>query len=89
LITEFKFALIDKDFHFRLGGRTERDGVTVIICICEGVTDREVRERVRRGAVSLDALQQRCGAGGDCGSCRADLRRILRETRSASRSETR
>lgn len=60
----------------------------MIICICEGVTDRDVHEAARRGAVNLAALKRSCGAGGDCGQCRPELRRMLREHRSTTRTST-
>ncbi len=41
----------------------------MILCICNAVTDREVDDVIRRGAGSVDAVTQMCGAGGDCGSC--------------------
>ena len=59
----------------------------MIICLCHGVSDRQVREEARHGANSLDAIERCCGAGGDCGHCRADVRKILREARTARREE--
>jgi len=52
----------------------------MIVCLCEGVSDRDVRRVVRQGACNLGALQRACRAGGDCGACRPQLRRMLRET---------
>jgi len=51
----------------------------MIVCICRGVSDREVAEEIRRGARSLDELSRRCdGAGRDCGSCVPHLESHLR-----------
>ncbi len=61
----------------------------MIICLCEGVTDRDVRDAARRGAANLDDLVQTCRAGGDCGQCRADLRRLLREQAARPRKDDR
>jgi|JI9StandDraft_2_1071091.scaffolds.fasta_scaffold895808_2 assimilatory nitrate reductase catalytic subunit len=52
----------------------------MIICICEGVNDRDVRRIVSQGACNLSTLKRLCGAGGDCGACRPQLRRMIRET---------
>ncbi len=41
----------------------------MILCICNAVSDREVDDVIRRGATSVDAVTQMCGAGGDCGTC--------------------
>ncbi len=50
----------------------------MIVCICRGISDRDVAEEIRRGACSLDELSQRCdGAGRDCGSCVPHLERHL------------
>lgn len=61
----------------------------MIVCICEGVTDRDVRDAARRGVVKLSVLTRSCGAGGDCGQCRPELARMLREHRSTTRTPTR
>lgn len=53
----------------------------MIICVCEGVSDRRVREAVESGVSNLEGLRRHCRAGGDCGRCRADLRRMLRSQR--------
>ncbi|MFN3197825.1 MAG: bacterioferritin-associated ferredoxin [Bradymonadia bacterium] len=54
----------------------------MIICVCEGVSDRKVREAAQRGISDLEGLKQDCRAGGDCGRCRAALRKMLRNHRS-------
>jgi len=51
----------------------------MIVCVCRGISDRDVAEEVRRGARSLDELSRRCdGAGRDCGSCIPNLECQLR-----------
>ena len=50
----------------------------MIVCICRGISDREVVEAVRCGARTLEDVSLRCdGAGGDCGSCVAYIARHL------------
>ena len=52
----------------------------MILCICRGVSEREVREAVRCGARTLDDVSRRCdGAGRDCGSCLVYLERHLEQ----------
>jgi len=53
----------------------------MIVCVCEGVSDRDVRAAATRGAENLDAIRRDCRAGGDCGMCRPELRKLLREVR--------
>jgi bacterioferritin-associated ferredoxin len=39
------------------------------VCICNGVTDRDIRQAVEAGCRSLPELTMRTGAGATCGSC--------------------
>jgi bacterioferritin-associated ferredoxin len=50
----------------------------MILCICRGISERDIREAVRCGARTIDDVSRSCdGAGGDCGSCRARIERQL------------
>ena len=51
-------------------------------CICKAVTDVEVQKAVDDGACTLADVSRACrGAGGDCGSCRAYIARVIDERR--------
>jgi len=39
------------------------------VCICNGVTEREVRDEIACGARTEEAIGARCGAGTSCGTC--------------------
>jgi bacterioferritin-associated ferredoxin len=39
------------------------------VCVCNGVTDREVSAAIDAGAKTRAEVTRACGAGGDCGSC--------------------
>ncbi|MBD9370205.1 (2Fe-2S)-binding protein [Xanthomonas sp. XNM01] len=39
------------------------------VCICNGVTDRQIREAVENGCSSVSELTMRTGCGATCGSC--------------------
>ena len=39
------------------------------VCICNGVTDRHIREAVDNGCASVSELTMRTGCGASCGSC--------------------
>ena len=39
------------------------------VCICNGVTDRHIREAVASGCRSVAELTMRTGCGSNCGSC--------------------
>jgi bacterioferritin-associated ferredoxin len=39
------------------------------VCICEAVTDTQVRSCIAAGARTVDEVGDACGAGTGCGSC--------------------
>jgi bacterioferritin-associated ferredoxin len=39
------------------------------VCICNGVTEQQVREAADLGCASVAELTMRTGAGANCGSC--------------------
>jgi bacterioferritin-associated ferredoxin len=50
------------------------------ICICNAITERDVRECVRRGCCSMEELSGELGVGTSCGRCRMAATEILNET---------
>jgi bacterioferritin-associated ferredoxin len=49
----------------------------MMICHCNGVSDRTVRNAVLAGADTLDQVARACGAGRDCGGCVDAIEEIL------------
>lgn len=49
----------------------------MIICICHGVSDRQIHQAIREGACSLEEISRCNGAGSDCGSCIKKLRKMV------------
>lgn len=41
----------------------------MVVCHCNAVSDREIREQVRAGALDADDIAARCEAGARCGGC--------------------
>ncbi|NLA67695.1 MAG: bacterioferritin [Gammaproteobacteria bacterium] len=39
------------------------------VCVCNGVTDHQIREAVAAGCGSMAELTMRTGCGASCGSC--------------------
>ena len=39
------------------------------VCICNGVTDHQIREAAHSGVASVSELTMRTGCGATCGSC--------------------
>jgi len=53
------------------------------VCLCQGVTDREIREAADSGVNSMRQLGKELGVGRQCGRCACSAREILRESRTA------
>ncbi|WP_394827471.1 bacterioferritin-associated ferredoxin [Pendulispora albinea] len=51
----------------------------MFICICNAVTDSEVRAAIEGGACSREEVTQACSAGGDCGSCHHMIEDMVEE----------
>ena len=49
------------------------------VCICNAVTERQVRECLRSGARSLEDLAFKLGLGAGCGRCRECAAGLLEE----------
>ena len=55
----------------------QQAGSDLLVCSCFDVRESTVRNVVDRGADSLDAVIQGCGAGGGCGACHVRINRVL------------
>ena len=51
------------------------------ICLCNAITDRQIREAADAGAKDLSDLQRKLGVASGCGSCKETAAEILRESR--------
>ena len=49
------------------------------ICLCNAITERQVRECARSGACSVDQLTSQLGVGSGCGRCRDCASEVLRD----------
>ena len=50
------------------------------VCVCNAVTDREIRNAVAKGARTLADLRQSLGVGTCCGRCEECAQRLVGET---------
>ncbi|WP_166269579.1 bacterioferritin-associated ferredoxin [Marinobacter caseinilyticus] len=50
------------------------------VCLCQGVTDRQIREAASNGCNSMRQLGKDMGVGRQCGRCARTAREILRES---------
>ena len=51
------------------------------VCICNGVTDRQIREAAEAGCDSVSEMTMRTGAGASCGSCLGLVAELIDEAR--------
>jgi bacterioferritin-associated ferredoxin len=47
------------------------------ICVCRGITDKEIQAAAQRGVTSLEQLSESMGVGADCGVCQGHACRVL------------
>jgi bacterioferritin-associated ferredoxin len=47
------------------------------ICICNAVTDRQIRAAVAAGAASLSDVSMQLGVGAGCGCCREAAEQLI------------
>jgi bacterioferritin-associated ferredoxin len=53
------------------------------VCICNGVTDQEIREVAAAGCTTLSELTMRTGCGSTCGCCLDQAQALLDEVHAA------
>jgi bacterioferritin-associated ferredoxin len=51
------------------------------VCICNGVTDRDVRQAAEAGCKTVAELTMRTGAGATCGTCLDMAATLLEDAR--------
>ncbi len=51
----------------------------MIVCICNNVSDRKIRQAVDAGMTSMAELRRNLEVGTCCGKCHASAKSVLRE----------
>jgi len=59
----------------------------MIICSCEGISEKEIRRAARCGADSVEKLGRLCGAGTGCDGCHRDLQTIINQEKALQLSQ--
>ena len=54
------------------------------LCICNAITERQVRETAQAGARSVEDLASALGVGAGCGRCRECAATLLNELKEKS-----
>lgn len=49
----------------------------MFVCVCNAVSDREIRDLARRGVDSLEELKMLTGCGDCCGQCADEAETLL------------
>jgi bacterioferritin-associated ferredoxin len=57
------------------------------VCVCNAITDRQIRKAAVAGIKDLWNLQRELGVATGCGSCKEMASEILSESRSARANE--
>ena len=52
----------------------------MFVCLCNGVTERQIREAAYEGVCSMTELSGRLGVGAGCGTCAQFAEAVLHET---------
>lgn len=51
------------------------------VCICQAVTEKQVRDAVDQGVHSLSAMREHLGVASECGKCARCAHGIIKECR--------
>jgi bacterioferritin-associated ferredoxin len=51
----------------------------MVVCLCEGVSEKKVRAAIESGARTRREVTQSCGAGGRCGGCHSTISAMLHQ----------
>ena len=55
------------------------------VCICNAITEKQIRTAAKAGVRDLWGLQAKLGVASNCGSCKETASEILREHRQPRR----
>lgn len=56
------------------------------VCLCQGVTDRDIRNAAANGARTLKDLRRELGVARDCGRCACCARDCLKEAQATAQA---
>ena len=60
----------------------------MIVCVCNNISDREIRQAVQLGVRSMVQLRNELGVGTCCGKCQGCAKKVLREGLQAQENAT-
>ncbi len=65
--------------------RARHTAAAVYVCICNGVTERQILEAAANGCSTVAELTMRTGCGANCGSCLETASSVLDGVHAAQR----
>jgi bacterioferritin-associated ferredoxin len=81
-MSRFVLNAIDNHSHLRLNQATHANWlISMYVCICNAITDKQIRKAAKSGATDLWQLQAELGVATGCGSCMDAASEILAEYR--------
>jgi bacterioferritin-associated ferredoxin len=69
--------LNDNDSHYREIGKLV-EGASMIVCVCNNISDREIRQAVDLGLSSMEELSRDLGVATCCGQCADCAKQVLK-----------
>jgi len=52
----------------------------MLVCICKGITDKEIENAIYEGASSFGDVRSTLGVGGCCGQCATYAKGVVSDT---------
>ena len=59
-------------------------GEAMVVCLCQGVSDKKVRASIEAGARTRQQVTDACGAGDGCGTCHRTIKSLIVECRGSN-----
>jgi len=50
------------------------------VCLCEGITDGQIREAIYEGCCSYKEVRESLGVASQCGKCACLAKQVVRDT---------
>ncbi len=60
---------------------TFNNRTSMYVCVCNAVTDRDIKNLLSEGVSTVTEVMQCTGAGTRCGTCVAEITRLVEERR--------
>ncbi len=59
---------------------TRSEAQPMYVCLCQGVTDGQIRDAIYDGCCSYRDVRESLGVGSQCGKCACLAKQVVRET---------